>query len=43
MPDSEKSIKPVSIGGVAGGQKFITDGILLKFVADAKLSGTQYL
>jgi Clustered mitochondria/Translation initiation factor eIF3 subunit 135 len=31
LPDSQKSIRPVSVGGVAGGSKFICAGILFKF------------
>eukprot|EP01117_Protostelium_nocturnum_P004713 TRINITY_DN1709_c0_g1_i1.p1 TRINITY_DN1709_c0_g1~~TRINITY_DN1709_c0_g1_i1.p1 ORF type:complete len:1608 (-),score=618.00 TRINITY_DN1709_c0_g1_i1:52-4875(-) len=34
LPVSEKTIKPVSVGGVAGGQKYIVCGILFKFCID---------
>jgi len=30
VPDSWKTIKPATIGGVAGGTKYITNGILFK-------------
>lgn len=30
----QKTIKPVSIGGIAGGEKFIANGILFKFAVD---------
>lgn len=30
----DKSIKPAAVGGVAGGLKYIHEGILLKFAAD---------
>lgn len=29
MPVEEKTIKPVSVGGIAGGEKYIICGILL--------------
>ena len=31
----EKSIQPVDIGGLAGGEKFIADGILFKLGSNA--------
>jgi hypothetical protein len=30
MPVAEKTIKPIDLGGIAGGDKFITRGILFK-------------
>mmetsp|Transcript_23379 Transcript_23379/g.29801 ORF Transcript_23379/g.29801 Transcript_23379/m.29801 type:complete len:792 (-) Transcript_23379:13-2388(-) len=42
LPVSLKSIQPVNIGGVAGGQKFIIDNILFKFAVDSELTnGTK--
>eukprot|EP01104_Vermistella_antarctica_P017137 TRINITY_DN6023_c0_g1_i1.p1 TRINITY_DN6023_c0_g1~~TRINITY_DN6023_c0_g1_i1.p1 ORF type:complete len:1031 (+),score=322.01 TRINITY_DN6023_c0_g1_i1:387-3479(+) len=37
MPNSLKTIKPVNIGGVAGGEKYIVKGILFKFAVDTML------
>ena len=34
MPDSHKTIPPVNLGGVAGGQKYIVHEILFKFAFD---------
>lgn len=34
LPDSEKTIKPANVGGIAGGVKFIHNGVLLKFASD---------
>ncbi len=36
LPPALRTIKPVSIGGTAGGEKFITHGILFKFALDWK-------
>ena len=36
LPDSQKIIKPVNIGGVAGGAKYIVQKILFKFAIDHK-------
>jgi hypothetical protein len=33
MPVAEKTIKPIDLGGIAGGDKFITRGILFKVPA----------
>ena len=35
VPVEEKTIKPVSIGGIAGGHKFIVQGVLFKFALDS--------
>lgn len=37
VPANEKTIPPSSIGGFAGGQKFICQGILFKFAVDVQL------
>lgn len=37
LPTSQKTIKPSSVGGVAGGQKFVVQGILFKFAVDVEL------
>jgi hypothetical protein len=34
LPDEEKSIKPINIGGMAGGSKFSVRGLLFKFAID---------
>ena len=34
LPDSDKTIKPVGAGGVAGGVKYVVSGILFKFAVD---------
>lgn len=34
MPLANKTIKPVSIGGAAGGEKYLVNGILFKFALD---------
>lgn len=34
LPDSEKSIPPINIGGVAGGSKYAVRGLLFKFAVD---------
>lgn len=34
LPDHKKTIKPTSIGGIAGGEKFIVRDILFKFATD---------
>lgn len=34
LPNGKKSIPPIDIGGVAGGIKFIVEGILFKFAWD---------
>lgn len=36
LPDSEKTIKPVNMGGVAGGSKYIVHNILFKFALDTE-------
>lgn len=35
MAPSKKTIRPVSIGGVAGGDKYIVGNILFKFAVDS--------
>lgn len=37
LPTCQKTIKPSSVGGVAGGQKFVVQGILFKFAVDVEL------
>ena len=34
LPDNEKSIPPINIGGVAGGSKYAVRGLLFKFAVD---------
>jgi hypothetical protein len=34
LPFEQKTLKPVSVGGVAGGEKYIVSGILFKFAID---------
>jgi len=38
LPVSLKSIQPVNVGGIAGGDKYIVDNILFKFAADSELA-----
>ena len=43
VPLDKKTIKPVSsIGGVAGGEKYIVNNILFKFAVDNGLYGSEY-
>jgi hypothetical protein len=32
LPDAQKSIKPIDLGGVAGGTKYVVQDILFKYV-----------
>ena len=41
LPDSMKSIQPVNIGGVAGGEKYVVNNILFKFATDSQLGNTN--
>lgn len=34
LPIEEKTIKPISVGGVAGGEKYIVRGIFFKVAID---------
>ena len=34
LPAAEKTIKPVALGGQAGGEKYVAQGILFKFATD---------
>jgi len=43
LPDEQKSIKRASMGGMAGGDKYICHGILFKFGLDVMLPTGQYL
>jgi len=43
LPDASKTIKPVSIGGIAGGEKFIKNNILFKLARDWKRKCLRYL
>eukprot|EP01127_Copromyxa_protea_P013751 TRINITY_DN3720_c0_g1_i2.p1 TRINITY_DN3720_c0_g1~~TRINITY_DN3720_c0_g1_i2.p1 ORF type:complete len:1412 (+),score=225.99 TRINITY_DN3720_c0_g1_i2:23-4237(+) len=38
IPDSMKTITPASVGGIAGGRKYICQGILFKFALDTQIS-----
>lgn len=44
LPSGQKTIKPVDIGGTAGGEKYICQGILFKFAVDTVgiYSGDEY-
>lgn len=37
LANEQKTIQPVDIGGVAGGSKFVVDGILFKFARDVQI------
>ena len=43
LPDEHKTIVPVSLGGVAGGQKLVHSGILFKFAADVQLANGSFM
>lgn len=36
LPIDQKTFKPIEVGGIAGGEKFICHGIFFKFVYDHK-------
>ncbi|EFA81515.1 hypothetical protein PPL_05504 [Heterostelium album PN500] len=40
MPVKSKTIPPIDIGGVAGGEKYICQNILFKFAYDQKIGGS---
>ncbi|GAM24318.1 hypothetical protein SAMD00019534_074930 [Acytostelium subglobosum LB1] len=43
LPNTEKTIPPIDIGGLAGGDKFIVHGILFKFAIDKEnFYGSDY-
>ena len=42
IPTKEKTIKPVSVGGVIGGEKFIVGNILYKFAIDVGVFGGDH-
>jgi hypothetical protein len=35
LPDERKTVKPVDVGGVAGGTKYLSKGVFFKFVKDS--------
>lgn len=37
LSNEQKTIKPKSMGGIAGGEKYIVQGILFKFAVDTNL------
>jgi hypothetical protein len=43
LPDQQKSIAPASLGGIAGGQKFVVANIVFKFARDVVLESGGYL
>lgn len=43
LPPSQKTIKPVSIGGVAGGEKFLIKSILFKLARDVAIPSRKDL
>ncbi len=43
LPLWEKSIKPVKLGGVAGGDKYLVAGILFKFSQDVELAPHTFM
>ncbi|GAM18575.1 hypothetical protein SAMD00019534_017500 [Acytostelium subglobosum LB1] len=38
LPDEQKTIKPLELGGVAGGQKYLCKDIIFKFVMDVEIA-----
>ena len=43
LPVSKKTIRPLSLGGVAGGEKYVYSSILFKFPCDVELRKGVYL
>jgi hypothetical protein len=43
LPDAAKTIKPISIGGVAGGRKYLHANMIFKFAQDAQLSDGSFM
>lgn len=43
LPVYRKSIKPISLGGVAGGTKYLVQGILYKFAEDVDLGNGRWM
>lgn len=43
LPDNKKTIKPMSFGGIAGGEKYKVQGILFKFAVDTNLRTKGYV
>lgn len=41
LPAEKKSIKPVALGGQAGGSKFMVQGILFKYALDVRIGGNK--
>lgn len=41
LPPEQKSIKPVALGGQAGGSKFMVQGILFKYAMDVRLAAAS--
>eukprot|EP01133_Synstelium_polycarpum_P013644 gene13644-16064_t len=39
LPNDQKTIRPVSVGGIAGGEKYIVQGILFKFAVESDTYG----
>lgn len=37
LPETAKTIKPIQIGGLAGGEKYITQGILFKVCSSIEI------
>lgn len=43
LEDNEKTIKPASVGGIAGGRKYIVQGILFKIALDTQVYGQTWM
>ena len=43
LPVADKTIKPLSLGGTAGGLKYIAGGVMFKFAVDVKLSNNAWM
>eukprot|EP01091_Cochliopodium_minus_P013456 TRINITY_DN4343_c0_g1_i3.p1 TRINITY_DN4343_c0_g1~~TRINITY_DN4343_c0_g1_i3.p1 ORF type:complete len:256 (-),score=68.36 TRINITY_DN4343_c0_g1_i3:637-1404(-) len=43
LPVEKKIIKPISLGGIAGGDKFVVHGMLFKFAQDVEVGKGVYL
>ena len=43
LPNSRKTIPPISVGGVAGGQKYLCQNIMFKFALDVEIFPGLYM
>lgn len=43
MPTEQKTIRPIQLGGHAGGEKYLVQSILFKFAVDQELSPGNWM